>query len=264
MIFFGSIYQSLITSFLIDPMVDRNYKVFDDLLESNKIIYIPEYTYDILQENSLFQKALKSGRIVQTRFLILTESVRKNYSVVFPQPCRIADFHATFKFDKKISFGRNIIRSGIDQKIITLDVKERSPFIDKFQYLMNLCFEAGLLKAWSTFHENDLANLFKRGEIRRRLLSELPMENVLLTFRQILPMFFILPIGYLISCFTLLLEIFYRDFLSKLNRAFFMKVIKKRRRKFAKRRKEICCILKTMKQNKLVGHKVNNKIGKRR
>jgi hypothetical protein len=106
------------------------------------------------------------------------------------------------------------------------------PFIEKYQEIMDISFEAGLPLAWEFF--SFLAH--KNYEKIKRVVFE---EKNDLDFMAIAPFFLILAFGFSMATFVFLCEIFHKDFLKNFTRQLLRKKINEIVSKSRKRKKKI-------------------------
>lgn len=211
---FSNGYQSLVTSFMLNPLEVKLLKNFDDLLDSNLNFEYDNDINTIYWENPKYQKMVYGGRL---RSIDSKIKAKRSDNLAFTQPCREFDFTISLTRNKKF-YGELYRLSGTAYSHMSrLFVGILNPFIEKFQNLADLTFEAGLQKAWKVFHEVNLSNtknILRIKEIIEK--NEKIDERIFLDFDAIIPMFVILGIGLGISLLSLLFEIFYYDFLKRL------------------------------------------------
>lgn len=188
----------------MNPLVEKRFTSIDELIQSDKRIFISEASYIILiRDNPNYQKFISARKLLDIVNMDVIDG--KNPEIAYPQQCRDIDFWMTFSADRKNVEGKYKINEPFETSFIRLHVGDSSEYIEKFQHLMTTSFEAGLPKAWRFFQENSIADLIDRQKLRMR--SEKKNDEIFLDFYQIIPMFFILVIGHSIALLGFLGEI---------------------------------------------------------
>jgi hypothetical protein len=102
-----------------------------------------------------------------------------------------------------------ILEDTIFPNFVTLDAGFSNPYIEKIQYYMDLSFQAGLNHAWEIMAGSTLEK-----ERLKNVVTEIESGNIL-TFKDILIAFYILPVGYALAILVFLGEVYFHDFLLK-------------------------------------------------
>ena len=105
-----------------------------------------------------------------------------------------------------------------------------NPFLERFQYYMDLTFQAGLMHMWKVlaFENNKMTGTQKSST-----------EPSYLKLEDLSQVFSILMIGYVLSAALFLIEIFFHDILKKLNLANLARKLRNRVNQMAyKKRKQ--------------------------
>lgn len=194
---------------MINPLEGKQFKTFDELLESDKSLIVTKMMLNSLKNNQKFQKLFENNRIL-TEF---PTSNTHDEKLAIWQPCDGVDLGLSLGDDFIDGYYRNKykIHQPFSLYFIQLEAGRVNPYLDKFQHLMDLSTEAGLPKAWKMFFEHDVANHQNRS---RRENYEADFES--LNFSHIIPMFLILAFGFVLAFFVFLIEIFYCDFIAKM------------------------------------------------
>lgn len=221
---FSNGYQSLVTSFMLQPLEEKLLKSIDELLDSDFNIMMASILNLKLYYNPKYLKALKDKRIFHYPMKSLQDFAKMR--VATTQCCAWFDYLLTFSPELNTVEGLYKISEPFSL-IPFLWTGYTSPYVNRLNELMRYCFEGGLLKAWNTDFEIDYANFFKRGEERIRLLQNSKGKKNILDLETIAPFFLILVFGNLVALLALLGEIFYHDFLCRLSGKYLKKLIDK-------------------------------------
>ncbi|CAG9801118.1 unnamed protein product [Chironomus riparius] len=193
-------YESVITSFMIDPG-EQNLKTVKDLLESNFRIIVGEAFKYNFKNSSDFSSIINS--------LDLPEETNDDKNIIeqkyaFIRLCDVAkQILSSQRSNKKFwSEYYYILNERIPSQFIRLEASFLNPYLERFQYFMDLSFEAGLPQMWKVF-ESHLISKLRNVEI----------ENDFLTLKDLGPVFLIVFIGCTLSMFVLLFEIFHYEFI---------------------------------------------------
>lgn len=106
-----------------------------------------------------------------------------------------------------------------------------NPFIERIQIFMDRSFEAGLPRAWNNFYSEELLRLVRHNDPNVEFRYDADEKSESLSFSQILPIFGILSIGFVVAGFVFLLDIFHYDFVSEIS---FLDILMKIRDKIYK------------------------------
>lgn len=200
----GNGYQNVVTTFMVEPKRILPFKTVNDLLGSKYELSSNDFLNFMAQDNPKFKKAVSEGRV--SKF----DKIKTNHA--FTMPCSEVQLSLLYGVRGMSYEKMYILPEPLSYEFLRLKVGYLNPFLNKFQRLMDLSFEAGLLSAWRTFHEMTTREAYhKEG-----LTATSPFfKKDILDFEQIQPIIMILLIGLGISLLALLCEIFYHDFVSK-------------------------------------------------
>lgn len=205
---FGNGYQSVVTTFMMEPMQTSTFKTIGELFDSKYEIIIDNQFNFTMRNDVKFKAALKQNRVFN-RQKSGRELEGVFSSAIFT--CRSAEIYWRYERTPGVHYYILPDRIPALTNYVQLDVGFLNPFLPKMQKLMDLCYEAGLTKIWRTFN-NEIVNEFIRTKKGYKLNSFAePRET--LDFSQILPICVILLIGHSFGLLLLICEIFYHDFL---------------------------------------------------
>jgi hypothetical protein len=159
-----------------------------------------------MENNSNYQKK-KSLNEISEQYLINDDDKSEIW------PCELTDYFMSFSRDRDVTFdGKYKISEIAYSNQISLEVGFLNPYQEKFQNLMQISFEAGLMKAWKLFLKErnfSLKDLEENSENNEKLAK----TKEILDLNSFIPIFVILLIGYFLAGFGLLAEVFYFDFI---------------------------------------------------
>jgi hypothetical protein len=184
----------------MEPAYIRKLKTIEEVFKSNLTI---GYNVNPLDRDY-------GGFFNETKFRNLYELKEKeDYETLnFLIPCDLINFMQKYYYSKNYNFDTvYILKERFFIEFLCLDAGILNPYIEKFQELMDLSFEAGLPKMWTNFLN---ADMFEKVHWTQFYEDDIPSDS--LEFEQIFPIFRVLSIGFLIAGFVLLLEIFHFDF----------------------------------------------------
>jgi hypothetical protein len=184
----------------MEPAYIRKLKTIEEVFKSNLTI---GYNVNPLDRDY-------GGFLNETKFRNLYElKDEEDYETLnFLIPCDLIDLMQKYYYSKNYNFDTvYILKERFFIEFLYLDAGILNPYIEKFQELMDLSFEAGLPKMWTNFLN---ADMFEKVQWTQFYEDDKPSDS--LEFEQIFPIFGVLSIGFLISGFVLLLEIFHFDF----------------------------------------------------
>lgn len=203
-------YQSLVTSFMLQPVQEKLLKSIDEFLASD--IKLQRYFYNklIFHDKQKYENALKN-RVEELHCYLRTGLAVASCGEI--KTAIIADYHYYKKLtdilgDGKNYFGLYLIPETVYTERINLFTADFHPYIEQFQQLMDRSFEAGLPAVWDRFYF-EMANQVTRN----RKISKNNYEKIILDFFDIAPFFLVLAFGFSIAIQILLWEIFYHEFL---------------------------------------------------
>ncbi|CAG9811081.1 unnamed protein product [Chironomus riparius] len=202
-------YESIITSFMIQPMYEQRLETFDDLIASEHDIITDETFIDSLNETLALEK-LKS-RSIETIFEewgTLKKTMQKSEKIVILE-CDQIEMMMTLQLPNgnKVSEHYYMLPKKLSSYLVRLEASYFNPFIERLQYYMDLSFQAGLMHIWNVF--------VSPSKIKKNLFHS-SSEPSLLKLEDLTQVFSILIFGYVLSIVVLLFEIFFHDILKKL------------------------------------------------
>jgi hypothetical protein len=203
-------YEGAITSFMIQPPPEHRLETFDQILASDYDIMTDGIFSDAVSDSKDFM-AIKSRINDSIRSLGMsygTEIKRQHY--VFIMQCDQAELELKRKFPtgEKISDYYYLLPERIMKNFVRLEASYLNPFIERLQYYMNLCFQAGLPQIWKIHTSKDVMN---------NPNQQSSIEEDLLNLESMKIVFAILLAGLSTSLLILLCEIFYQNCLRNLN-----------------------------------------------
>lgn len=204
---------------MLKPVQQNLLKSVDELFESTLRI---EFTsLDLLYEdNPKYQRVKKQNdRIVGFTPSPIGEGWTEectDYHIAVKYPCEEFRMFMESGGDGKTYRGMYMIPEVVYIDRDDLFIGPFHPYLDKFQYYMDISFEAGLHQAWDSQFERVLVEHYIH-KIEKRKIED---ENQILDFVAIGPFFLILIFGYLMATFALFGEIFYHDCLARLSKSF--------------------------------------------
>jgi hypothetical protein len=198
-------YQGLVTSFMLKPVHQNFIKSIDELFDSDYQIRKSSFINKIHEDNPRYQLAVENQRVVEKK-----NSIRHKFANI--RRCEFFINRMRFHGDGRSYKGTYQIPEVAYSLRRNLYVTPFHMFFDKFQYLMDLSFEAGLPTQWMNFYYDFYFFVCNKKE-RQVYIAD---EKEILDFNAILPFFLILAFGFSFALFALLCEIFYHDFISGL------------------------------------------------
>lgn len=208
----GIVYQSTVTSFMMEPPTDNCLKTINELEMSAHKIVATRLFEEYLSTSQAYP-GIKS-RIVNG--LSNEEAIERGYAFIIP--CG----NTEYKYHKEIYssvYGDDSVNSYymLPEVFHTYfqfyDAGIVNPYLEKLQYFMDFCFAGGLTQHWDFLHSLDLVH---RHNIGKHQNEEEKEGNEMLTMKELKPGCIALIFGCILSFFVFLLEIFYHDCLSKL------------------------------------------------
>lgn len=214
---FSNGYQSLVTSFMLNPLQIPLLKTVNEVFESDLNIHDFWAVDQLYDNNSKYQKAKQDGRVRVYDVPYYTEKwpeyLIENH-VVYYFPCKTMKMTIENEVEGAEWRGLYQISESIYSFPEDLLIRPLHPYIIKFQEIMDQTLEAGLHQAW----EKTYFKLFRDFHFISR---EKKPERDLLDFNLIAPFFLILAVGSIAALLTLFFEIFYHDFISELTKDYF-------------------------------------------
>lgn len=232
---FSNGYQGLVTSFMLQPAQHKLLKSVDDFLKSD--IKIHGFFYHQLLTIPKYQNFMTIDRKAKHDCTVINnpgKALCGDLKISFIAECSFKKIMENFGNGKSY-LGMYQIPEVVFTERLNLFVPASHPFVDKFQYFMDLSFEAGLPIAWERFYR-EYINLRFMHEKNERNTKEMQI----LDFGAIRPFFLILVFGFALALLVLLCEIFKHDFLRLIDwkmlekifcKIFLKKISKRKRRK---------------------------------
>lgn len=219
-------YQSIVTSFMLEPIRVPLLKTLNDLLDSDLKI---EHSWNLEclhGSNPNYLKAKREGRFInpalEYRF---RDAFKENYA--FQVQCEKYKNFIARVGEYKIWNRLYLVPEPFDSMAVDLYTKPFHPYLDQLQQIMDQSFEAGLPVVWKSWYFLDILG-YSGEKIQQFEKNTEGVKNNSLDFTLIAPFFLILFIGFVAAFIALLFEIFYHDFVSELSKEYF-------KRKFAKK-----------------------------
>ncbi|CAG9811091.1 unnamed protein product [Chironomus riparius] len=225
-------YGGILTSFMIEPIQEERLLTFDDLVASNYKIMTDELFARMISGSDSY-KILKPR--LNTSLVLMTselseELARKFY--VFIMTCDQAEMiidKELIRENKTVSKFYYLLPEKFMPFLIQLEASYLNPFLERFQYYMDLSFQAGLPYIWEVFYSK---------------LYEMPFGynhqnvNVYFQLNDLTQVFSILIIGNVLSALAFLIEIFFHDILAKLNLSYLARKLRNRVHQLAYNKKK--------------------------
>jgi hypothetical protein len=215
-------YQGVITSFMIQPFHETRMTTIKELLESDYEILTDTAFAFTVRDNEDFE-AIKS-RMNTSGASIRDDKlddliINKRYVLI--RVCDIAEMYLTSQLEnhKKISDYFYLMPEIIQPYYVQLEASFLNPFLERFQYFMDLSFQAGLMHIWKVMSQQ------KYYEPKKHKMDD---EVGYLKFKDLKQVFVLLGIGYILSAVVLLLEISFYDCLKHLHLAHLARKLRNR------------------------------------
>jgi hypothetical protein len=134
------------------------------------------------------------------------ELIRAHYVIIMS--CNQAEIIQHLELDKgSVTKYYYLMPEKFIKFFVQLEASFLNPFVERFQYLMDLSFQAGLPHIWNVYHS--VVNSYPIIQTSSDEFEYLKLEDLSQVFS-------ILGIGYGLSVAVLLIEIFFHDVLRKL------------------------------------------------
>lgn len=203
-------YSGVLTSFMIQPdEIHMPIKTFDQVFESDYNISVTSEFNWVMKDDPKYQAAKMRISMHTSGLWDFKQLSADKY--VIQWSCEQIDYYMNHYNSQ---FAASNYYYVLPDRILTqyheLEGGFLNPFMDKFQYYYDRAFEAGLPQIWKVLFELKLPKLLKGSKDEK-------VEDNVLHFDEILPLFIILPIGFGIAFIVLLIEIFYHDFCHKIS-----------------------------------------------
>lgn len=224
-------YEGVITSFMIQPIQENRLERFDQILAGKYEIMTDEAFAWTVKDSKEFQavKSRINTSAVQMHSRYGYELIRQKY--VFIRNCYIAehDINSKITADMSVSDFYYLLPERIINYYVRLEASYFNPFIERLQYYMDLCYQAGLPHLWKIYSSD--------GASKKSNQQSSPEPDIL-HLADLLQVFYILFIGYSVAALFLLIEIFFQDVLKNLRLAYLGKQLRSRVNKLAYKKKK--------------------------
>lgn len=195
------------------PLLKTNDELFDS---SYKIYWFPKFQV-VFGNNPKYRKAMKDRRVDMFEMLYYKfEEHLVDTQTAYAQSCEHRKYLTENVGDGK-SY-KEIYHIPEVAFIWDADtyVGHYHPLLEKFQEIMDLSFQAGLIGEWKR-----LAIETRNIHLNLKRTEEEKSNSTILDFKAIAPFFLILAFGFSAALIALLFEIFRQDFVSNLSRGYF-------------------------------------------
>ncbi|CAG9811085.1 unnamed protein product [Chironomus riparius] len=226
-------YEGVISSFMIQPIHEQRLQTFDDLVASDHV-FMSDNTFASLISGSDSFKLLNSRldtSVLEKSMHLSLELVRQHW--VFFITCDQAEIildKKLMQINQTVSELYYLLPEKFLPFLIDLEASYLNPFLERFQYYMDISFQAGLPYIWKVFYSK--INPYKKIYSFTDEFEYLKLED----FTQV---FTILISGYVLSFGLILIEIFFHDILKKLELACLARKLRNRVHQMAyKKRKQ--------------------------
>jgi hypothetical protein len=206
----SNLYESEITSCMIEPYHENRLETVEDLLASNYDIVTDEGFAFMINSNDGFE-ALKSKIILTDLHLserFEEEMIEKHSVLIAMCDAFESDLQRMLENGRLISDYYYMLPELILWDFVRLEAGYLNPFLERFQYYMDLSFQAGLPHMWKVIENLDESRYSVADS--SDTLHNLRLEDLHEVFK-------VLGIGLTASLFVFLLEIFYRDCLANVD-----------------------------------------------
>lgn len=214
-------YEGVITSFMIQPIYDNRLKTFNDLVNSDFKIITSSGVVEKMKLSEAYKVLMPrlntSGPQLGDHFRVELQRARR----VFIMNCDEMEILMPYTIPRttiKVSQLYYILPQKFYPAFIKLAASYLNPYLEKLQYYMDFSFQAGLPYIWDVYASFE--SPFKKTFIDYSdSLSYLKLEDLIQVFS-------ILIVGYALSAFIIIVEIFVHDVLQNLE---FAKIVQKLR-----------------------------------
>ena len=205
----GNAYQSLIVAYITGSFFRTKISTIDEMLQGDYGFYVDEAFINQMNGSDYYERMMpKIVKAVFEKQDPFKHVAFKN--IVLIENCATIDF----LLNEESELGVSNYYYKLEEKFITfyleLLIDSITYFHQRLQDHSLQVFESGIKKAWTEMNPA----VDQRGFMKREIDYN---SNYMLNFNDILPAFYLLTIGLVISTFSFLLEIFLHDFLSKLD-----------------------------------------------
>jgi hypothetical protein len=160
-----------------------------------------------MKQNPKYQKMIAENRWIKVASL-------KNYKMkdlASFLSCPTLDYLVNFSTLKNSFHGKYKLPQPAFATHKRLYAGIMNPYIEKFQHLMLISFEAGLPRMWRLFHYRKLKKLDIETTVEYRKNEIIKEEKTDVDIEALIPIFVILVIGLLLALFAFLCEILVHD-----------------------------------------------------
>jgi hypothetical protein len=196
-------YQGIVTSFMMESFYEPKIQSFNELFLSDYEIIVGGHFDCMMEDDEFYAEAKRAGRVVFTENtnFVLTINNAVGYAIILE--CENIELYGARLSDFKIFY---VLEDVLFPSIKELDAGYINPYLEKFQYFMDLCFQAGLGHAWEVFEGITLQ--------KEKFRNFNPADDsvAVLKFNDILVAFYVLPVGFCLAPLVFLCEIFFHDF----------------------------------------------------
>ncbi|CAG9811084.1 unnamed protein product [Chironomus riparius] len=225
-------YEGVITSFMIQPIHEYRLETFDDLVASH---------YEIMTDGAFASKISKSEayKVLKPRLNTSGQQLGiqfgyeiKRQHYVFIIKCDRAEMWIDLHLgqtEKKVSDFYYLMQQKFLLYFEQLEASYMNPFLDRFQYFMDLSFQAGLMQMWKLL-------AFENSKMTRTIKSSI--EAAYLKLEDLTQVFSILVVGCVMSTILFLFEIFFHDILKELKLANLARKLRNRVHQMALKKKK--------------------------
>ena len=206
----SNLYEGVITSFMIEPAHENRLKTVEEVLNSGyEFMADKGFAYNL--RNSSLIEAMGS-RLNISGLSMKVEGgkyvIEQHYTYI--RTCDVAKHSLSGKLPngRFVSDYYYVLPEELSWQYVQLEASFLNPFLERFQYYMDLSFQAGLPQMWKVMASQDFSEFMNAETNDGRDFLEL---------QDLVLVFVVLFIGLGLSGFVLLGEIFYHDCLKNLN-----------------------------------------------
>ncbi|KAL7011240.1 hypothetical protein ACKWTF_014182 [Chironomus riparius] len=200
-------YESIVTSFMIQPFEENRLEGFDQILASDYEILTDEAFLNAVKDSQEFI-AIKARMIkAMPHHNFGTEIKRQHFVIVMKCDDAEYDLSRRISKGKTVSSFYYLLPEKIIKSYVRLEASFLNPFIDRLQYFMDLSFQAGLPHIWKVYAEHDFTG---------KTVQQMSVEPDILKLHDLIQVFYILLIGCTAATVVLLFEIFFQESLKNL------------------------------------------------
>jgi hypothetical protein len=187
---------------MITPAHENRLNSFDDVLASDYDIMI-DGMFHLKIKDMNYYAAVKPRLTIVKRLSgdqYKQEFLRQHF--VFIRTCENVDYDMNLVLDNGQSVTSLYYRlpEKMFQHYVQLEASFRNPFLERLQYFMDLCFQAGLHHIWDVYSS--------KINVKSHEIEE---EKQLLELEDFSQIFIIFAVGLMLATLVLLVEIFLHD-----------------------------------------------------